>query len=809
MLKQLLLTALLFISFINGFAADVTGKVIAKNNATLSKAAVSLFSKTDSSLVQSTLTNDDGTFQIANVADGSYFVYTTAFQFVTDSSEVFTISGSNYALPTIQLKAAEKSKPKSIDGVSVVAKKPFIEIKADKTVVNVENSINAAGSNALDILRKSPGVTVDKDDNIALKGKSGVLVYIDGKQTYLDNATIVSILKGTQSSAIESIEIISNPSAKYDAAGNAGIINIKMKKNKRLGTNGSVTAGLNYGNTLKENFNISVNNNNKRTNIFGLYNMDRGAYDSYINFFRNQGGQSYEQRSTNVNKNFSHNYKVGADYKLNSTKTFGVILSGNYDAGSWNSFSKTNISREGFPIDSVLVATNELPARKNNINANINYKYEDTTGRTLNIDLDAGNFFNRGNSYQPNIYQNLNGNTLSQFIFKNNTPIDINIYTAKADYEQNKWKGKLGFGVKSSFVNTSNDFQFYDVIGNVDQLNLQRSNHFTYKENVNAAYVNFNTAFRKKFTTQLGLRAEQTNSQGTLTSAQVGNNDTTVNRNYINLFPTASISYEKNSSHSFGLSFSRRIQRPSYQDLNPFENKIDELTYQKGNAFLKPQYAYSTDLTYTLFQMASIGLNHTYTKDLYAEITDTANGARAYITNKNLASSNNFGINISTPIPVRKWWFAFVNFGANFIKTKANFNGNLIDIKYPSMNFYAENNFTLPRDWAASVSGWWAMPGYWGGTFKTNNLGSMDIGLQKTFLQKKMTAKLSFTDVFWSTKWRGISDYAGLRLDANGGNESRLLRLSVSYKFGSNTVQKARQRETGLSEEADRIKKGK
>jgi iron complex outermembrane recepter protein len=805
MMKNILFQAVLALIAINAQATNITGKV--NKNTSNSNAAVALFDAKDSALLKSVLTDNNGDWMMTDVSAGNYFLYTSADGFITDSSNVFTVADAPIVMPAITLKLAPK-KTNKIDGVSVVAKKPMIEVKADKTIINVESSINAAGSNALEILRKSPGVTIDKDDNISLKGKSGVMVYIDGKQTYLDNATIASILKGTQSTAIESIELITNPSAKYDAAGNAGIINIKLKKNKRIGTNGTVTGGISYGYTPKYNGSININHNNKKINVFGMYSADNGKNENFFNFYRTQGGFNYDQKNIQISSTTDQTFKVGADYMLSTKHILGAVITGNVSNGSWASNSNTFINPATKPVDRILEASNNSPLNSKNINTNINYKFADTNGTTFNIDLDYGNFSNRASSYQPNTYKNINGSILQQLLFKNQTPVDINIYTAKTDYEKTIGKGKLGLGLKTSFVKTNNVFNFYDVIANVDTLNLDRSNIFNYTENVNAAYANYNTTLSKKWTLQSGLRLEQTNSNGVLTSQKPGNNNT-VPRTYTNLFPSAAVSYAHNDMHNFGLSFSRRIQRPNYQDLNPFENKIDELTYQKGNAFLRPQYAYSTDFTYTLMQAVNIGLNHTYTKDVYSEITDTALGARAFITNKNLANNNQFGLSIGSPVPIKKWWFAFININATYTMVKANFNNNIIDIKYPNMNLYAENNFTLPKNFSASISGWYSTAGYWGGTFKTSPLGNIDLGIQKLFLQKKLTAKLAFTDIFWSTRWHGVSDFAGLKLDARGGNESRQIRLTISYRFGSTTIQAARERQTGLSEEANRIKKGK
>jgi iron complex outermembrane recepter protein len=800
-----LLSSLVSLFFTNKLqAANVTGK-ITSNNAAVANASITMFNKADSNgLPNIGISNAQGTFVIENVQAGSYLIVTEANGYGLDSIQNIVVQNTDLAIPTISIV----KKNNKIEGVQVVAKKPMIEVKADKTVLNIENNINAAGSNALDILRKSPGVTVDNNDNISLKGKSGVLIYIDSKQTYLDNATIASILKGTQSSAIESIELITNPSAKYDAAGNAGIINIKMKKNKKLGTNGTATLGFNYGFTPKVNASLNLNHNNKKTNYFGMYSMENGANKSTMSFLRTQSAYTYDQKNINTSTNTDHNFKLGADYFLNTKHTIGAMISGNAENGSWVSLSNTNIGPQGQPYNRILTATNNLPGNRSNVNGNVNYKYSDTNGTTLNLDIDAGKFTSRANSYQPNSYKNLDGSSIQDLLYKNNTPIDINIYTAKADYEKNALKGKVGLGLKSSLVSTKNTFDFYDVVNAIDILNVDRSNTFDYTENVNAGYINYNTMLNKKLSLQAGLRAEQTVSNGKLISRKP-NNDTTVPRNYLDYFPSLAFSYTHSPMHSFALNFSRRIQRPNYQDLNPFENKLDELTYQKGNAFLKPQYTYSTDFTYTVFQAASLGVNHSYITDQYAEITDTALGGKSFITNRNLANSNVLGISLGSPLPIKKWWFAYLNLGYNYTVTKANFNGNKINLAYPGFNGYMENNFTLPKQWSASISGWYSAAGYWGGTFKSSPLGAMDIGFQKQLLQKKLNAKISFTDVFWSSQWHGVSNYAGLQLDARGNNESRQVKLTVSYKFGSNTIQQARNRNTGLEEEGNRIKGGK
>jgi iron complex outermembrane recepter protein len=800
-MQKLFFTLVLFITFQTAHAQNLTGQLQNSNKQAIAKAAITLWNTADSSIVSITQVDENGKFIVENIKNGNYWILTSAMGYAADTIKNITMNNTNLALPTIVLQKGTKK----ITGVTVLSKKPYIEVKADKTVINVESSINATGSNALEILAKSPGVIVDKDDNISLKGKSGVMVYIDGKQTYLDNASVAAMLKNTQSTNIEAIEIIANPGAKYDAEGNAGVINIRLKKNKKLGTNGSIGLGANYGYTPKGNTNFTLNNNNRKTNVFLMYGNNFGKREGFIQFKRILGGQEYNQKSVTIDNDFDNTYKAAIDYNLNTKNTIGVMVNGGYSKENFTNTSNTFIGNTGQSATSTLYATNDIIGVRNNLNGNVNYKFADTNGTTLNIDLDAGRFRRPSNSYQPNEYRDLNLNIINQLIYRTSAPIEIDILTAKADYECKAFKGKLGFGVKTSYVVTENTFDFYNVVNNIETKDLDKSNTFKYTENVNAAYANYNREFNTKWSTQLGLRAEQTNSNGQLTSIQASNNDT-VARNYINLFPSAGLTYNVNAKHTLGLTYSRRIERPSYQDLNPFEFKLDELTYQKGNAFLRPQYANSVELTHTFMQFLTTGLSYSRITDVYAQITDTADGNRAFITQKNLANSDVFGLNISAPMPIKKWWFAFANLGLNYTHNRANFNGNIIDIQFPSMSFYAENNFTLPKGYTASVSGFYAMPGYWGGTFKTSPIGNLDLGIQKSFFNKKLNAKLSFTDLFWSQRWHGVSDFAGLYLDARGGNETRQVRLNLTYRFGSNTVGKTRDRKTGLEEESSRIK---
>ncbi len=789
-------------SKITGEVKDASGKPIAA-------ATVSLYRAADSSLAKAEITDASGNYSIEQVAPGNYFIAASAAGLQKTNSAIFSLKGGeDVQVPAISLQPGGTQ----LKGVTVTGtyKKPMIEVKADKTVFNVESSINATGSNAMELLQKSPGVVVDKDDNISMKGKNGVRIYVDGRPTQMDNKDLAAYLRAINSADIESIEMISNPSAKYDASGNAGIINIRLKKNKKYGLNGNIAAGLNVGKTPKTNGSLSLNYRNKKVNLFGNYSNNWGDNENDINLYRIQGDTIYDQKGINKNGGWGHNFKAGIDIYADKENTLGFIVTGNINRNTSTSNSRTLITPEGQTIPTkILVATNNIPGRNTNMNYNFNYRHADSAGREFNFDADYGNFRNRANSYQPNYYrQPFTDILMDERIYTNNTPTSIKIYTAKFDYEKPWMKGKLGFGAKYSNVKTDNTFDFYDVISGYSFKNYDRSNKFAYKENVNAAYINYNRPVNQRFSVQAGLRVENTQSEGTLESA-TNQNDKNVKRSYTDLFPSAALTFNASQKHAFNLTYSRRIDRPGYQDLNPFENKLDELTYQKGNAFLKPQYTNSFELTHTFLYRFNTTIGYSRIKDFSTQIIDTAEGTRAFITQKNLASQDIYSINFALPFQVTKWWSLFVNINAFHSEYRAHFDdGKKINIGVNSMSLYGQQSFTLSDDVSAEISGWYSAPTIWGGTFKSKAMGGMDIGVQKQVFSKQGTIKFSYTDLLHTMRWRGISDFGGSYIDARGGWESQQFRMTFSYRFGNKQVNAARQRSRGNEDESKRIKSG-
>lgn len=808
MKKFFTLLTMLMIGIMGTEAQTITGMVRDDQGKGLSGASVSLKKAKDSSLVKLAVSDQSGKYQFNNIPTGNYFVSVSHVGSVSKNSGAVEVSGNGeVTIPEISITKTSSN----LKAVVVNSKKPMVEVKADKTILNVEGSINAVGQDALELLRKAPGVLLDKDDNISLSGKNGVQIYVDGKPTPLSGTDLTAFLKTIQSSQVESIEIITNPSAKYEAAGNAGIINIKLKKNKSFGTNGSVNAGYAVGIFPKYNAGVSLNHRNKKINVFSNYNYNWNRSENNFNLFRNVADTVFDQRSLMMNRNQSHGFKAGIDYFASKRSTIGLMFNGNFMRNSFANNSKTNISYEPTnTLVKILEARNTNAMKRDNANFNLNYRYADTAGRELNIDADYGLFRIKGDQLQPNYYYTASGNYLYDIVYNMLAPTDIDIYSLKADYEQNLKKGRLGFGGKISFVNSGNDFQRYNVYGNIKDLDKDRSNNFDYKENINAGYINYNKQF-KGIMVQAGIRVENTNSEGRSRGLRKVNNvyvsyDSAFNRHYTDVFPSVAVTFNKNPMMQWGISYSRRIDRPAYQDLNPFEFKLDEYTFQKGNTELTPQYTNTISITNTYKYKLTTALSYSHVNDVFAQLVDVVEVSKSYISKKNIATQDIASLNISYPFQ-RKWYGMFVNFNGYYSHYKSDSLGvnRRVNVDATAFNLYMQHSAKLGKGFTAEVSGFYNSPSLWGGTFKSKEMWSVDAGLQKSLWKNKANLKISVSDIFHTLKFSGVSQYAGQYTKASGSFESRQLKINFTYRFGNTQVKAARQRKSGADDESKRV----
>ncbi|OCX52093.1 hypothetical protein BEL04_11380 [Mucilaginibacter sp. PPCGB 2223] len=789
-------------------AYKVSGSVVDETGKGAPFATVALLKAKDSSLVKGAITNDIGAYNFDHVATGTYIVRATVVGYAKSYSKPTVVNAGAPEVSVPALRLASTSKV--LKGVEITSTKPLVERKLDRMVMNVENSVLAAGNDAMEILERAPGVTVDKDDNISVKGKQGVTVMINDKLTHLSSAQLATLLHSTDGSTIKSIEIITNPSAKYDAAGTSGIINIVLKKNSSVGTNGTITATGGYGAYPKGNATLSINHKEGNLNFYGSYNIGgrQNSNDIYIDrLIDTSGKQTYFTQHTFMpSSRYNNTYRLGVDYDMGKKNSIGLLFSGYYNGENDRNVNNTSIGSKPGLTDSLQNTTSTISQTYHNYEFDLNDKFRiDSLGQEINFDVDYTNFTNTNNALYNNYY--LFANESQQhppLIQRNQSPSNIEINTEKIDYTLPFHKTmKFEAGLKSSYVKTDNNLQAQlQNSGGAFVNDTTRTNHFIYKETVTAAYVNLSRVY-KKTQVQIGLRAENTHSIGnSLTTKQI------VDRTYTDLFPSVFINHSLSANHEIGFSYSRRIDRPQYDNLNPFQYNLDQYTYEKGNPFLNPQYTNSFEVDYTYKHTINVSLNYSHTYDVITQIILPDNARKStYQTTLNLNTQDVYNININVPYTFTKWWSGNANLNANYllIKSKALLGADL-DAGAPAAQFRATQSLQLNKTLRAEISTGYQSPQTYA-VLKLKAQYWTDMGISQALFNKKASVKFSVSDVFNTRKNAATSLYQSLNFAFHQKNETQIARLTFTYNFGNSKI-KARQHQTGAESEKGRVNTG-
>lgn len=802
-MKYVLIPVLICCFFtLHAKTGNMTGTVRNTGGSPVTAATVLILRAADSSLVKTALTNESGAYNADPLPDGTYLVKASVTGYEPAIAGPVTVQGGAAAAPDIVLQDNKKA----IGEVTVRAQKPLIEAKADRIIVNVENSIANTGSTALEVLQRSPGVNVDQNDNISLKGKQGVNIMIDGKLVPVQGADLANMLKSMPSNSIEKIELISNPGARYDAAGTAGIINIKTKKDKRMGANGSVTAGYGQGIYPKANAGFNLNYRNKKINLYANYNYayreGKNELLLYRQFDSNKVYQfAYDQHNyANINSE-SHWGTLGLDYSLSQKTTLGVVLSGANTRVDLNSENTASVLDDHQQVTSYFNNTTSNSNKYDNYSVNLNLRHVfDTTGRELTVDADYARYNGGNDQHLYTIFKYPDGSPVgnpSRIYGLLNGYTDIR--SLKADYVHPlKNNTKIEAGFKTSYVTADNDPAFYDRSTGVDVYDSSRSNHFIYHENINALYVNASKDWTK-WSVQLGLRVEQTIADGHQLV-----NDSRFDRNYAQLFPNLAVTRHLNAQHDLGLTLSRRIDRPTYQQLNPFRNYLDPSSIHEGNPYLNPAFTYVAELSHIYMGRFITQLSYSRTTDAITQvIVPSSTDKVTLITDRNLATNTVYTLSGSYPFQVTKWWNS-VNSLAGYY---SHFDGNVANTQLNAgtlaFSGSSQNTFTLPKDFSAELMVWYQSPQRYG-YMELSAQSAVNIGIQKNLFNKKATAKLGFTDIFFTQNPVGTTDFSGYHEAFIVRRDSRNVNLSFTYRFGKRTVAPARRRTRGAEEELQR-----
>lgn len=770
---------------------SVSGK-ITDGNKPLASTTVSLY-RPDTTLVKSALSGKEGEFTMTGIQKGLYHIIVSNVGYQMSITSV-SIQNAN---KVIDIKLVPD--PKALQGVTVTATKPFLEQRADKLIVNVENNATAAGSTALEILQKVPGVLV-LSDKLTLVGKSSVLILIDGRSSaYTD---MNQVLRDMPSSNIEKIEVITNPGAKYEASGGA-VINIILKKTANLGTNGTVSLvnGLDLFNKRKNGLDqtfyriapsINLNHRKGSWNLYGGYSFLHREFFERNQFDRVIDSNLFRQKNYAVSNINSHNYRLGADYFVNKKNTVGVLFRGFYRTGTTETSNTTEQTKAntGQAI-SGFRSRNDEEFKRTNFAANLNWKHLfDTAGRELNLDIDYSHFNLDNTGIITNFLSNGTTSVNDQIV---DNPVKFAV--GKMDYTHPLTKSsKIESGVRISAATIDNDFVFKRNA----TIDNALSSDFLYQEKINAAYLTYQNKFNRwEFIG--GLRTEQTIAEGT--SGGVKN----LNRSYWQLFPSAFLTRQLNASIAAALQYSRRVDRPSYQQQNPFIFFNDSLTYTRGNPLLRPEITDATKFLITYQSQPLFSVSYNVTKDAIVENAPQQEGIKTYATPQNLARFENVAIELNFPIKIGK---KISGFGGNqFINNhyKAAYLGGIYDQSRWNWLVYGQVAYKPSATWNIEAS-FLYMTKFLSEFLIISPLGNVNLAVQKTLWEKKGRISLNVSDMFYTNKIDASILYQEINVRFKQFPDTRTVRLSFTYSFGNQKLRATRNRSTAAENETNRVK---
>lgn len=785
--------------------AKLTGNSRDEANKPAEFVTIALYSATDSSLIKTAIADDKGFFEFDNIPYNTYFFKISGMSFETHVSTVFSLSSEMPALDfsDIVLKPGSKA----LTEITVSTDKQFIERKLDKLVVNVENSIVSAGNTVLEVLQRSPGVTVNEESGINMKGKSGVVVMIDGRPSPLSGTELIAYLKTVPASNIQSIELISNPSARYDAAGNAGIINIKFKKDKRQGFNGSATASYGQGVYHKPSASANFNVREKKWNFFGSYSYSQPMNYTYFYITRkffdpdHNLASTFEQESYTRQPFSAHNTRLGVDFYASQKTVIGVMVNGNWNESRRDGTTNATIKDK----DGILNYTTRTGILSNekrfNGFGNLNFKHTfDSTGKELTADIDYGSFGSTTVQDVRNVNALPDGVIFSDTRLATDQIGDITVKSIKADYVHPfSEKTKLELGIKSSLVTSNNDVKFFNVLNDESILDTSRSNHFIYNENINAAYISFAKEL-EKWDLQCGLRMEHTNTKGEQLTTGA-----TFFRNYVSLFPNVVVNRRFAKENTLSLSYARRIDRPSYRQLNPFKVFVDSYTYVVGDPALRPVMTNVFELNHTLKGKYITTISYTNSKQSITDIFVQDDISKiSYQTPANIRDFEQYNLGIYIPFKIKKWMSSTLS-GSVYRNIYASpLQGANLQQSFNSWDMNLNNVFTFGNSgWSAELNGYYQSKMVWG-LFYIKSLAQVTAGIQKTSKNKKSVFKLSVSDIFLTNHIAVEVQYQNQDFVTERTWDSRVATFSYTYRFGKSTVAKARQRSSGVEDEKRR-----
>lgn len=771
----------LLLSPVTIFAQTITGHIRDKHHQTLPGATITLL-KADSSVIASSTSDTAGFYKLSFQTSDTVFVRVSLTGFITEVKPLLNTTTLDFILP--DSSESNLAQASVIEGVKVTARKRIIEYKADRTIFNVENSIAATGGDALDAIKRAPGVLVN-NNQITLAGKSSVAIMINGRLQQLSGDDLLQLLHSIPSDNILRIEIITSPSARYDAEGNSGIINLVLKRNKQKGFRGSATLSHEYNTGL--NFptgSFSIYYKKDKLNLFGTVNggVQGYPYTAYINTYYPDQYVLQNSRYPYVNR-FAR-LQAGGDYMLTMKSNLGFTLSEGFSGLDNREYIiASSYEWDGY-LDSTLRTTGKTTDRyRGTLTTNLNYEYRiDSTGRKINIDVDY--YRQQGDRHRDFTIES--SATASSLTTEKTSRVSsqplTEIKSAKIDFEMPYKFARIIFGAKASEAYNILNNLFENKTGGSYVNDTTKSNDFNYRETIKAAYITVNKSY-KKFEFNIGLRAEHTRGVGVLVTASQTNI-----LEYTKLFPSASVQYKKSEKHVFSMNFARRINRPGYGLLNPFRYYYTTNTYSEGNPLLQPAFNYVTDIGYTYKSKLNVRLLYNRISNYYdarVSFVDTIQKTNAF-TRKNIGYKEIANMNISGSFQLAKWWELLGEVNGGFSKF-APFDKSG-QSSYTGFYGYidATNNLYLnkARTLGFELSAYYYSPRqrdyvYW------DKMTSVSVGLRHMLLNKNLVLVFYANDIFAQSFWLQTNKQNNTKEFSYDGHSYR---MSISYKFGNKAI---------------------